>query len=159
MKENKFTLTLPVLVTKIIENWISEDEINQLAHKRVVVRKERMLSSYKNTLDLMWTVDLAREHVPAMDVPSEEEGETSIEVDSDDEIGSYFDETPTDPRLAIPHLAKGMGKMAWMMEKMKKLLKGKPKERASTSGGPTLRRSHTECSSVRKRRLRLLMMG
>ena len=132
---------------------MSEDDVNQWVHKRVVIRKERMLSSYKNTLDLMWTVDLAREHVPAMDVPSEEEEETSIEVDSDDEIGSYFDETPTDPRLAIPHLAKGMGKMARMMVKMKRLLKGKPKERASTSGGPTLRRSQTESSSMRKMRL------
>jgi hypothetical protein len=155
-KENegkKYTLALPVLVTKIMENWMSEEEKNQWARKRVIIRKERMLSSYKNTLGVMWTVDLAREHVPAMDVPvEEEEEEAPSEVDSDDEIVSHFEETPTDPRAAIPHLAKGMGKMAKMMIKMKKLMRGKPKESASSSGGPTLRRSQTEGPSTRKRR-------
>ena len=142
---------MPVLVTKIMENWMSEGEKEQWAQKRIVIRKERMLFSYKNTLGVMWTVGLAREHVPAMEVPSAEEEEAPSEVDSDDEVVSYFEETPTDPRAAIPHLAKGMGKMAKMMIKMKKLLKGKPKGSASTSGGPTLRRSQTESPSTRKR--------
>ena len=130
-----------MLVTKIMENWMSEEEKNQWAHKRVVIRKERMLSSYKNTLGVNWTVDMAREHVHAVDVPVEEDEEEAPSEDSDNEIVSYFEETPTDPRAAIPHLAKGMGKMAKMMIKLKKLLKGKPKGSASTSGGPTLRRS------------------
>ena len=155
MKEKKYTLALPVLVTKIMENWMSEEEKNQWAQRRVVIRKERMLSSYKNTIGLMWTVDLAREHVPTRDVPIEveEEEEAPSEVDSDEEIVSYFEETPTDPRMAIPHMAKGIGKMAKMMIKMKNLMKGKPKDKGSTSGGPTLRRSQTESPSARKRRL------
>jgi hypothetical protein len=156
-KENegkKFTLALPVLVTRIMENWMSVEEKDQWAHSRVYIKKERFLSSYKNTLDMHWTFDMAREDVPTVNVPSDDdEEEAQVEADSDDEIVSYFEETPTDPRMAIPHMAKGMGKMAKMMIKMKNLMKGKPKDKGSTSGGPTLRRSQTESPSTRKRRL------
>ena len=156
-KENdgkRFTIAFPVLVTKIMENWMSDVEIEEWRTKRVVIRKERMLSSYKNTIGVMLNFEMAREHVPAVEVPSgDEEEEAPSEVDSDEDIVSHFEATPTDPRLAIPHMARGMSRMAKMMIKMKKLMRGKLKDSGSTSGGPSLRRSQTESPFTRKKRL------
>ena len=155
-KENegrRFTLALPLLVTKIMENWMSDQEKDHWRNRRIIVRKERLLFSYKNTLGKMWNFSMAREHVPVVEVPSEDEEEAPSEVDSDQDIVSYFEETPTDPRAAIPHLAKRMGKMAKMMIKMKKMMRSGPKGGGSSSARPTLRRSQTESPFMRKRRL------
>jgi hypothetical protein len=85
-------------------------------------------------------------------VQEEELEEIPMEVDSDEDLIKHFEDTPTDPRAAIPHMAKGLSKMAKMMIKLKKMVKGKPKDGGSSSTGPVLRRSQTESPSTRKRR-------
>ena len=55
-KENegrRYTLALPVLVTKIMKNWMSDQEKDHWKNRRIVVRKERLLASYENTLGRM----------------------------------------------------------------------------------------------------------
>ena len=83
-ENKKFTYALPVLVTKIMENWMSAEEIDHWKRKRIIVKNERMLSTYKNAIQMNWTIDLAREHVRARDVQEEELEEIPMEVDSDD---------------------------------------------------------------------------
>jgi len=82
-----------------------------------------------------------------------------MDVDSDDRIVEYFDDTLSDPKEEIPYLAKGVGRVAKMILKIKKILKKKkddPKEdplkRDQPSRGPTLRRCNTEGSTIKRGR-------